>query len=81
MAKVTTELYGTSCCHLCEEAEAVLREAGIVAEHIDIVADDGLLERYGTRIPVLRRTDNGAELGWPFDAAGVLRFLACSENQ
>ncbi|MDD2914349.1 MAG: glutaredoxin family protein [Gallionella sp.] len=80
MVKSATELYGTSCCHLCEKAEAVLHTAGIIAEHIDIAADDGLLERYGTRIPVLRRIDNGAELNWPFDAAGVLRFLACSKN-
>ena len=69
-------LYGTSYCHLCEEAEAILREAEVVAEHIDIADDDGLLEKYGVRIPVLRRIDNGAELGWPFDAASVAQFLA-----
>jgi glutaredoxin len=68
-------LYGTSCCHLCEQAEAVLREAGIDAEHVDIAEDDGLLEKYGTRIPVLRR-DDGSELGWPFDAEMVVRFVA-----
>ncbi|HXU92058.1 MAG TPA: glutaredoxin family protein [Gallionella sp.] len=68
-------LYGTSCCHLCEQAEAILHEAGIAAEHIDIAEDDELLEKYGIRIPVLRRADSGAELGWPFDAAAVLRFL------
>lgn len=68
-------LYGTSCCHLCEQAEAVLGEAGVAAQHVDIADDDGLLEKYGVRIPVLRRTDSGAELGWPFDAATVARFL------
>jgi len=26
-------------------------------------------------IPVLRRTDNGAELHWPFDAPQVAAFL------
>lgn len=67
-------LYGTSCCHLCEQAEEILREAGVEAEHVDIVDDDALLEKYGTRIPVLRRADE-AELGWPFDAAMVRRFL------
>ena len=71
----TIELYGTSCCHLCEEAETVLREAGIAAEYIDIADDDSLFEKYGVLIPVLRRIDNGAELGWPFDAASVVRFL------
>lgn len=68
-------LYGTSCCHLCEQAEAVLREAGVAAQHIDIADDDGLLEKYGVRIPVLRRADSGAELGWPFDVADVAQFL------
>lgn len=76
MVKSTVELYGTSCCHLCEEAETVICEAGVVAEHIDIANDDGLLEKYGVRIPVLRRIDNGAELGWPFDAMAVVQFLA-----
>jgi glutaredoxin len=69
-------LYGTSCCHLCEQAEAMLREAGIDAEHVDIAEDDGLLEKYGTRSPVLRRGDNGRELGWPFDAGAVASFIA-----
>ena len=68
-------LYGTSCCHLCEQAEAVLREVGVEAEHVDIAEDDGLLEKYGTRIPVLRR-DDGIELGWPFDAERVKEFVA-----
>jgi glutaredoxin len=69
------KLYGTTFCHLCEEAEFVLRETGVEAAHIDIAEDDALLERYGTRIPVLQRMDTGAELGWPFDAAAVSRFL------
>lgn len=68
-------LYGTSCCHLCEQAEQMLHQAGVVAEPVDIAEDDDLLERYGVRIPVLRRGDSGAELGWPFDAASVIRFL------
>ena len=69
-------LYGTACCHLCEEAQAILHELGIRAEHVDIADDDELLEKYGLRIPVLKRTDTGAELGWPFDAEAVSRFLA-----
>ncbi len=69
-------LYGTEFCHLCEQAQAVLLAIGVSAEHIDITEDDGLLERYGTRIPVLWREDSGAELGWPFDAPAVQRFIA-----
>jgi glutaredoxin len=68
-------LYGTEACHLCEEAAAILTQLGLQAEHVDIVADEGLLERYGIRIPVLQRQDTAAELGWPFDAEAVLRFL------
>jgi len=69
------KLYSTTCCHLCEEAEAILREVGIEADYVDIADDDELLEKYGIRIPVLKRVDTGAELGWPFDAVAVLRFL------
>ncbi|MEW5904602.1 MAG: glutaredoxin family protein [Pseudomonadota bacterium] len=69
-------LYGTSHCHLCEQAQALLAQLGIVAEHRDIVDDDALLERYGTRIPVLRRLADDEELGWPFDAQMLRRFCA-----
>ncbi len=68
-------LYGTTCCHLCEEAEAVLQVIGVKAEHIDIAEDDALLEKYGVRIPVVKRADTGAELGWPFNAYTLKKFL------
>ena len=73
--QVEIQLYGTKFCHLCEEAEAILRKAGVDAVPIDIAEDDDLLEKYGARIPVLRRNDNDAELGWPFDAVAVSQFL------
>jgi hypothetical protein len=34
-----------------------------------------MMDDYGLRIPVLRRTDTGAELDWPFDAGQVVQFL------
>jgi len=68
-------LYGTRYCHLCDEAEATLRRIGVEAVYVDIADDDRLIEKYGTRIPVLQRVDSGEELGWPFDAAAILRFL------
>ena len=71
-------LYGTRFCHLCEQAEAVLHAAGVTAEYIDIAEDETLFERYGMRIPVVRRTDNGAELDWPFDASALERLMAQS---
>jgi len=69
-------LYSTSHCHLCEQAKVLLAQTGVYAKHVDIVEDDALLEIYGTRIPVVKRLDNGEELGWPFDVALLLRFLA-----
>lgn len=74
-------LYGTDGCHLCQEAEALLAHG--IARHpgryavtlTDIAEDAALLERYGERIPVLREAASGAELGWPFDADGLLDFL------
>lgn len=69
------KLFGITCCHLCEEAQAILHEMGIAADFIDIADDDELLEKYGIRIPVLQRMDTGAELGWPFDAARVFDFM------
>ena len=74
--QVKIRLYGTEFCHLCEEAEAILKQAGVAAVHIDIAEDDELLKKYGTRIPVLQRADNDAELGWPFDAVTVAQFLS-----
>jgi len=68
-------LYGTKFCHLCEEAEAVVRQFQVEVTYIDIADDDELVERYGIRIPVLQRMDTGDELGWPFDVAAVSNFL------
>ena len=72
-------LYGTSACHLCELAEAVLSELLAQGrdwqiEIIDIADDDSLLERYGLAIPVLTHLGDDAELRWPFDQADVLAF-------
>lgn len=72
-------LYTTEGCHLCDQAEALLRAQqalrGISWQAVDIAGDDALFERYGIRIPVLRR-DDGAELGWPFDTAMLEQYLA-----
>jgi hypothetical protein len=81
MSSPELELYSTSACHLCELAEALLiavvPEAAVAWQCyvVDIADDDDLLERYGTRIPVVRRCDSGAELQWPFNAAQLAAFL------
>ena len=71
-------LYSTDACHLCEQAEALLAPwvgQGLLVAVDDIAESDELFARYGERIPVLRRADTGAELDWPFDAAGLAEFL------
>lgn len=72
------QLFGTLGCHLCELAEAEvmpLVQHGLLVELIDIVDSEALVEAYGLRIPVLRRVDTGAELGWPFDTEQIVAFL------
>ncbi|CAD5199777.1 glutaredoxin family protein [Pseudomonas sp. FEN] len=74
------QLFGTLGCHLCELAEAQLMplvvEHGLMVELVDIADSEALFETYGLRIPVLRRVDTGAELGWPFDVEQVVTFLS-----
>ncbi|MBX9913985.1 MAG: glutaredoxin family protein [Pseudomonadaceae bacterium] len=72
------QLFGTLGCHLCEVAEAELLpfvEHGLLVELLDIVESEVWLDRYALRIPVLRRSDTGAELDWPFEAEQVANFL------
>jgi len=70
-------LYQRDDCHLCDLALAVLAQARLPAFESVFVDDDAQLEaRYGERVPVLRDEDSGEEIGWPFDAAAVTRFLA-----
>lgn len=68
-------LYTTSSCHLCEQAEVLLQSVGASVEVVEIADDEELLERYGVRIPVVRRRETGEELAWPFDTVAVQNFL------
>ena len=75
-------MYSTLGCHLCEEAEAILlpllAEAQASGIEIEIevidIAEENLIDAYGTRIPVLRCVSTGVEFDWPFDA-GQVRVL------
>lgn len=81
-------LYGTSACHLCEQAEALMQEVSLayISLHnmplkwqvVDIVDDEALMERYGLTIPVLSMERNGAlsTLNWSFTQSDILNFLA-----
>ncbi|MGQ8363658.1 glutaredoxin family protein [Glaciecola sp. 1036] len=65
-------------CSLCDDAEELLKNVSSpvqykkvnIREHVDFY------HLYAVRIPVLKRDDNGAELGWPFDLDELNRFLA-----
>lgn len=74
-AQPLIQLYTTSACHLCELAEALLQEANLTAESIEIANEDALVLRYGMRIPVIKRLDTQAELYWPFTSQDILLFM------
>lgn len=75
MSAVPLILLGTRGCHLCDIAEALLRQAAAARslqwEYRDIALDEALVSRYGERIPVLLLPD-GRELGWPFSLLDIL---------
>jgi hypothetical protein len=69
-------LYQRDDCHLCDQALAVLAQARAPEfDSVFIDGDEALEARYGTRVPVLRDSANGAELDWPFDADGLRGWL------
>jgi Glutaredoxin-like domain (DUF836) len=69
-------LYQRDDCTLCDEALAVLAAAR-APDFASVWIDDdaGLESRYGARVPVLRDADGDRELGWPFGADDVRRFV------
>lgn len=68
-------LYGTSPCHLCEQAQQIVQQAGVNAQVVDIADNEVLFERYGWFVPVLYCTNTQAELFWPFDVTSVRAFV------
>nr|WP_298153823.1 glutaredoxin family protein [uncultured Pseudoxanthomonas sp.] len=69
-------LYQRDDCHLCDLALDVLAQARVPEfESVFIDEDEALEARYGTRVPVLHRSDSGAELDWPFSAERVTAWL------
>lgn len=76
------KLFGTAGCHLCEEAEHIVKEyltagpAGLTVEAIDIAEQENRHERYALRIPVLYHPESGRELAWPFDLPQLEAFIS-----
>ena len=76
---MTLILFQRDDCHLCDLALAALAQARAPEfESVFIDGDAALEARYGARIPVLRRSTDGAELDWPFAAEQVRRWLVDS---
>ncbi|UJJ31711.1 glutaredoxin family protein [Halopseudomonas maritima] len=71
-------LYGTLGCHLCDAALAELAPLAntVSIRQVDIADSEALMARYQLRIPVLQRSDTGAELDWPFDLPQLMDWLA-----
>jgi len=77
MQRMGLILYQRDDCHLCDlalEALSIARVPEFESAFID--GDDGLEQRYGLRVPVLRESVGGRELDWPFDAEAIRTMLA-----
>lgn len=79
-------LYGTSGCHLCEEAEQIIRSTLPInlldqLQVIEIIDHDTLYEQYHLTIPVLVIQPENIELSWPFTKSDLnTLFKHLSEN-
>lgn len=51
-------LYYTDGCHLCDDAMALLARANAPYQKIDIIAKPNLMQRYATKIPVVKNRIN-----------------------
>ncbi|MBG10256.1 MAG: thioredoxin family protein [Gammaproteobacteria bacterium] len=71
--------YTTAGCHLCEHAAVLLTQLKAVRNfevvEVDIVTEERLIARYGTRIPVVCRSDTLQELSWPFTLEQLESFI------
>jgi arsenate reductase-like glutaredoxin family protein len=76
---VHLNLYSTTNCHLCEEAEALLKSLNLqynfISTNIEIAEDIKLLALYELKIPVLKRIDNNQEIYWPFSIDEIIELL------
>lgn len=76
ISAVRLTLFRRPGCHLCELASESLLAAGVTrVDEVELDWEGALAERYGDRIPVLRREDSGAELDWPFDAHAIRALI------
>ncbi|MDP1658783.1 MAG: glutaredoxin family protein [Methylotenera sp.] len=73
------QLYSTSHCHLCEEAENFLEIIGkqydISWVTIEIAEDAKLYEKYSLLIPVVKRINYDTEIVWPFSIDDIKKLI------
>ncbi|RLA19970.1 MAG: glutaredoxin family protein [Gammaproteobacteria bacterium] len=68
-------LLGTSACHLCEQAEALVVQLNIPFTKVDIAEQEQWQERYAIKIPVLLDLESQEELlCWPFSSEDILHL-------
>ena len=74
---MTFILFGTSGCHLCDEAEKIIvaNIRQITFETVDIVEQPQWYDKYAIKIPVLYHDDTGKELFWPFSESDIDEFI------
>ena len=76
--------YTTLGCHLCEEAELLLRHLvsveAVEVEAVDISSTPELVALYSIRSPVVKNLVTENELGWPFDYEELRRVAGASED-
>jgi len=73
-------LFGTSACHLCEQAEEILVNVLIKLPQyqlnlIDIAENPQWQDAYAISIPVLYHVKTQSELIWPFNESNVITFI------
>jgi hypothetical protein len=71
-------LYTGPQCELCDRALEVIGHVDPMLTkltQVNIRNDVNLYHLYAVRIPVLKREDTQAELGWPFDVTMLETFL------
>ena len=65
---------------MCDEAEQLVKHSAprwyAQLNKIDVTSSPENYHLYAARIPVLKRSDNDKELGWPFDQNQLTEFLS-----
>lgn len=73
-------LFGTSGCHLCDQASEIIEDSvqadfGLMLENIDIAESEHWQAQYAQLIPVLYDPETRKELRWPFDQTQVKNYI------